>query len=212
MNLIDFILQADPKDFENKSFMAGQSLKNSEKQLFECDEFKNVIRINFIDLPAYLVDDESGEPIAHNREFLGGQTSRKQVVTYKFRPGETAIFNKVVDLYSLQIIKLFNTNEAVSKPGVWIYPTVFNDKFEPLKEVRVLWSPEQLQDAISLINNSNETAKSRLMRMFEQALDSMEPNLPCSYALVIRCSERSMANQIAEKTDSNEFTIDNQIQ
>jgi len=34
--------------------------------------------------------------------------------------------------------------------------------------------------------------KERIMRMFESALESMEPNIECDYYLSIRCSERSI--------------------
>jgi len=30
--------------------------------------------------------------------------------------------------------------------------------------------------------------------MFKDALETMEPNLPCEYAILLRCSERSIAN------------------
>lgn len=201
MNLVDFIVELEKKrvDMLNTTepcCLYGQTLKNFEKQLFECDEFKNVVRINYIDLPSYLVDEESGEPISNNREFLGGKTAYKKVITYKIQPGEKIVFNKVVDLYSLQVFKIFNTNEDVNKPGVWVYPTNYDTTtFAATNQIKVIWDPNQLQEALSLIGNP-ETDKDRLKRMFNQALDSMEPNIPCSYALIVRCSERSTDAEI----------------
>lgn len=215
MNLVELIVDLENKRNKRDAaaifHLSGPSLKNFEKQLFECDEFKNVVRINFIDLPSYLVDEETGEPISSQREFLGGKTSHKDVITFKIKPDEKIVFNKVVDLYSVQVLKIFNTNETISKPGVWIYPTTYNDKFEPLNEIRILWNPEQLQEVLNILSVSKETPKERLKRMFDEALDKMEPNLSCSYVLMVRCSERSTDAKADEGLISGTPVVESQI-
>jgi len=207
MKLVDFVVNADPKDFENKSFMTGQSLKNSEKQLFECEEFKNVARINFLDLPNYLVDNETGEPISASREFLGGDTVVKQVQSYKIYPNQEWKFNKIVDLYSIAIAKIYTKTEDINKPGVWVYPTTYNpETFTQKHQIRVIWDQQQLEQTLTAIG-SDETPKERLLRMFKNALESMEPNLPCEYALLIRCSERSTSLITEDVQPSQELPV-----
>ena len=116
MKLVDFIeeLNKKQKSLSNRAgnsqdpiVLGSENLRMFEKQLFECDEFKNVVRLNFIDLPTYMVDNETGEPISTNREFLGGDTSVKSVVSYKILPNVNLKFNKIVDLYSISISKIY---------------------------------------------------------------------------------------------------------
>ena len=174
--------------------LESTSLKNFEKRLFECEEFKNVARINFLEMPTYLIDEETEEPIALNREFLGGKTKTVQVQSFMVNPENELKFNKIVDLYSIRLNKRFDTSLDVSKPGVWVYPTVYDQStFEATNQIRVIWDPKQLTEALQMVGAS-ETPKQRLMRMFETALDSSESNLPCEYVLTIRCSSRSIVN------------------
>lgn len=206
MKLVDFITELEKKkstlpNSEEMEKIAGgngflldhKSLKNFEKKLFECDEFKNVVRINFIELPNYLVEEETGEPIATNREFLGGNTKLNTVSLFQVNPNQELKFNKIVDLYSIRLNKRFTTKEDIVKPGVWVYPTDYDQQtFAAKNQIRVIWDPAQLNEALKMVGN--ETSKERLMKMFECALDSMEPNIPCEYVLTLRCSARSIAN------------------
>lgn len=194
MKLIDLLIQLDNENtsLNKESHISGPVLKSIEKKLFECEEFKNVVRMNFIDAPVYMVDLDTQEPISLNREYLGGEVKSMQVSTFKFKEGDEIKFNRFIDIYSLQIVKTYNTSAVnIDKPGVWIFPTIYGEGFVPKKEIRIIWSPEQLQDALAMMGKT-ETAKDRLMRMFEDALDSMEPNIPCEYGLIIRGSQRSV--------------------
>lgn len=204
MKLAEFIADLEKKkavmqdgvdvEFLNSFTLGTTSLKSFEKRLFECEEFKNVARINFIEMPHYLIDEETEEPISLNREFLGGKTKTVQVGAFMVNPEKELKFNKIVDLYSIRLNKRFDTSIDVSKPGVWVYPTVYDQvTFEATNQIRVIWDPKQLAEALQMVGHS-ETPKQRLMRMFETALDSVEPNLPCEYVLTIRCSPRSIAN------------------
>jgi hypothetical protein len=200
MKLVDFIADLEKKKAVIQNTPSGgflldsTSLKNFEKKLFECEEFKNVARINFIEMPTYLVDEESGEPIATNREFLGGKTKASEVQSFMVNSGQEIKFNKIVDLYTITLNKRFNSKEDISQPGIWVYPTSYDkDTFEATNQIRVIWDPKQLAEALQMVGNS-ETPKQRLMRMFETALDSAEPNLPCEYVLSLRCSSRSIEN------------------
>jgi len=204
MKLVDFIEELNKKqkslpnrvnNSQDPIVLRSENLKKFEKQLFECDEFKNVVRLNFIDLPSYMVDNETGEPISANRQFLGGDTSAKSVVSYRINPDQELKFNKIVDLYSVSIVKIYTTKtEDISKPGVWVYPTTYNpETFTPKNQIRVIWDQTQLEQTLSAIG-SGETPKDRILRMFKDALDTMEPNLPCEYSILLRCSERSLSN------------------
>lgn len=213
MKLVDFIAELDKKrkslpnrvggNKQEPIVLGSENLRTFEKQLFECDEFKNVVRINFIDLPSYLVDNETGEPISTNRHFLGGDTSVKSVVSYKIFPNQELKFNKIIDLYSISISKIYTKTEDINKPGVWVYPTTYNpETFTPKNQIRVIWDQQQLEQTLSAIG-SDETPKERILRMFKDALETMEPNLPCEYAIHLRCSERSVLNHETEDMEPN---------
>jgi len=58
-------------------------------------------------------------------------------------------------------------------------------------QIRVIWDPDQLKDALTLMGRP-ETPNERIMRMFETALNNMEPNINCEYIMTIRCSSRSI--------------------
>lgn len=210
MKLVEFLakLESQQSQIENAEdkiittnglTLDSKVLSMFEKSLFECDEFKNVIRINYLELPNYLIDKESGEPISGNREFLGGDVTVNQTLSFKALPGQEIKFGKYVDIYTISLHKRFNMSEDVKKPGIWIYPTSFEEQtLAPTNQIRVIWDPEQLKDALALMG-SQETPKDRIMRMFESALDSMEPNISCEYIVEIRCSARSIVS--AEKKE-----------
>ena len=182
-------------------------LKTIEQRLFECDELKNVVRINYLGLPTYLVDKETGEPINVNRNFLGGETTTNTVVEYGFTDDQEIKFNKIVDLYSISLVKTFLAEEDIKKPGVWVYPTTYDEtNFISKNQIRVIWEPSQIEDALRFMGKT-ETVKDRILRMFHDALDSMEPNVPCKYYLQIRCSARSISTQtIAEIVSNASYT------
>jgi len=213
MKLVEFIegLNKKQKTLPNRAsnsqdpiVLGSENLRMFEKQLFECDEFKNVVRLNFIDLPTYMVDNETGEPISVNRQFLGGDTSIKSVASYKITPDVELKFNKIVDLYSISIAKIYTKTEEVTKPGVWVYPTIYNpETFTPKNQIRVIWDQIQLEQTLLTIGNG-ETPKDRILRMFKDALETMEPNLPCEYAILLRCSERSLSNSKVEDINPNQ--------
>jgi hypothetical protein len=196
MKLLDLMIQLDSEGFlpKKESYISGASLRALEKRLFECEEFKNVARINFLDVPTYKIDSDTKEPISLEREY-DGEVELKTTATFKLKQNDEIKLNRYVDIYSLQLIKVYNTSAVnLDKPGVWIFPTTYNlETFIPKNEIRIIWNPEQLQDALMMMGNS-ETSKSRLMRMFEDALDNMETNIPCEYGLFFRGSERSVVS------------------
>lgn len=214
MKLVDFIVDLESRlsAREKPERMIGDALvldssflRKIEPKLFECDEFKNVARLNYVDCPTYLVDEETGEPIITNREFLGGKTISKQVDSYLVNPGQELKFNKIVDLYSISLNRRYLLKEEISKHGVWVYPTSYDEKtFEPTNKIVVIWDPNQLRDALAMVGNS-EKPNDRLKRMFDTALEKMTPNVPCEYVLSLRCSQRSISNyeEISKEIQEN---------
>lgn len=201
MKLIDLIKQVDNGeilalstiDKKDGLKLSGANLKYLENKLFECDEFKNVIRINFLETPTFLAEKETGEPIAVNRNFVGGDVKPQTVVEFNLEEDCTLHLNKMIDVYSIELEKWYNVDSKVDKPGIWILPSKYNEEtFLLRKEVRVIWEPDLLEDALRY-GGGKETVKERLMRMFEQALDSNEPNTSCAYSLKIRFSSRSVS-------------------
>lgn len=188
----------DPKTMDLNT-IAGPYLKTFEKELYQCEEFKNVLRINFLEMPSFIADIETGEPIIFNSNYMGeGDVKNQSVLSYKYDSDEPINFNKIVDIYSITMLKMYDTKSTFNKPGVWSFPTVYNpENSEPSKEIRVIWSPEKMQDAI-VLTNSKESVKMRLMRLFEEALDRDQPNIPFTPKYMIRCSSRSVANKFAE--------------
>lgn len=201
MKLSELLAELEQKGIKKPGFGAlplfdHKILKQFENRFYECEEFKDVVRINFLEMPTYLVDEETGEPIAGHRNYLGGNVKPQNVLNFQFSEGDEIKFGKIVDLYSIAVNKVYDVNFMNSsenrKYGVWNYPVVYDVKtFEPLKEIRVIWSPEQLRDALA-ITESKETVRERLIRMFEEALDRQEPNIPCSSKFLFRCSSRSI--------------------
>ena len=207
MKLSELLAELEQKGIRNPGFgtmpvFDHKILKQFENRLYECEEFKDVVRINFLEMPTYLVDEETGEPIAGHRNYLGGNAKPQSVLSFHFSEGDEVKFGKIVDLYSIAVNKVYDVNFMNSsenrKYGVWNYPTIYDSKtFEPLKEIRVIWSPDQLQDALA-ITESKETVRERLIRMFEEALDRQEPNIPYSSKFLFRCSKRSITNKTPE--------------
>lgn len=226
MKLIDLITQVDKGeilalstiDKQDGLKLSGANLKYLESKIFECDEFKNVIRINFLDSPTYLADKETGEPISVNRNFVGGDVKPHNVVEYRLEEDCTLHLNKMVDIYSIELEKWYGVDTVVDKPGVWVLPTRYgSETFETKKEIRVIWEPNVLQEALKL-SGTRETVKQRLLRMFQEALESNEPNTECSYSLKLRVSSRSVAKiddpaeqeeeiKIAKTNDSDRETL-----
>lgn len=202
MKLIDLIKQVDNGEILDLSIvdrqdglvLSGENLKHLEAKIFECDEFKNVIRINFLENPTFLADKETGEPISVNRNFVGGDVKPQSVAEFNLEEDCVLHLNKMVDIFSIKLEKWYNVDSKIDKPGVWILPSKYNEEtFLLRKEVRVIWEPDLLEDALRY-SGGKETVKERLMRMFEQALDSAEPNTSCAYSLKIRFSSRSVSS------------------
>lgn len=202
MKLIELLKKIEEQKNDNLSeldFMSGNSLnltakelRGYEKNLFECDEFKNVVRINYIDFPTYQVDKQSGEPISINREFLGGDVVANTVSTFQIEQDKEINFSRFIDIYNISLFKKFNPLEENKKPGIWVYPTEFDSTdFSSINQIRVIWDPEKLKDALQFMEKP-ETSKERLLRLFESSLDNMVPNISCDYFINIRCSERSI--------------------
>lgn len=205
MKLIDLLLELE--NTATNDVIQSSVLKQAEERLFECDEFKNVIRVNYVHLPSFLVDRETKEPLVSNKNFIGGETDTINTIVYR-GDSDNIKFNKIVDIYTCAILREYDTEKTKDKIGIWIFPTSYDEKyFTPKNEIRIIWNPIQLQEAIILIGDK-ETPEQRLTRLFADALKS-GPNVPCKYKIEIRCSPRSFLPESSklESPDSTDREI-----
>lgn len=219
-NLIDYLLHLK-KNTENSSAIESLDFKNLseienffgpvlgpnvllneevQKHLLTFEEFKNVKKINVLQFPSYFVNKETGKFANYDEDNLGDKSNYRIALTQTraISPGEFE-FAEEIDIYSIDLTppmydltKLSTINLG---PGVWIMPTTYNSvDFTPLKEIRVVFSPEGLQD-IMFDKTKEEVDKileERILKNVKEALYSKEPNVPAHRKILIRASERSI--------------------
>jgi hypothetical protein len=208
-------LESIEVDSMSMATLGPEELQNEmvQKFLLCFDEFKNVKKINVLKAPVYLGDTKTGAPIEQDEDNLGdkSKTKKYQVVSFNYDPNrESNIeFNEEIDLYCITLsIKIYDPEELnIFKLGVgtWVMPSLYNPvDFTPLKEVRVIFSPEAIQDIFSLENNKDveKEVKKRLMKSFEDAIDNgLKENVPYRRTVLFRVSNRSVKETI-EKNNS----------
>lgn len=195
--------------------LGPEELQNEmvQKFLLCFDEFKNVKKINVLKLPVYLGDAKTGAPIEQDETNLGDKSKTKnyQAVSFNYDPNrESNIeFNEEIDLYSITLsIRIYDPEELnIFKlgAGTWVMPSLYSPvDFTPLREVRVIFSPEAIQDIFSLENKEDveKEVKKRLMKSFEDALDNgLKENVPYRRTILFRTSSRSVKDTV-EKNNS----------
>jgi hypothetical protein len=208
-------LESIEVDSMSMATLGPEELQNEmvQKFLLCFDEFKNVKKINVLKLPMYLGDIKTGAPIEQDETNLGdkSKTKKYQAVSFNYDPNrESNIeFNEEIDLYCITLSpKMYDPEELnIFKLGVgtWVMPSLYNPvDFTPLKEVRVIFSPEAIQDIFSLTNKEDveKEVKKRLMKSFEDAIDNgLKENVPYRRTVLFRVSSRSVKETI-EKNNS----------
>lgn len=191
MKLIDLLLEIEktnPAAFDN-GHLHSKVIEGYKEKFFQCEEFKSVARINYLPTPSFAYDKETNEPLIYNPNFIGGETLSETTTAVAL--DDTATFNKVVDIYSFQIHRVYNKKQEINKPGVWVFPTDYDETdFTATNEVRVIWNPDQMREVMTMLN-SKETVEDRLTRLFAEALKN-GPNIPCDYQVIFRGSARSL--------------------
>ena len=208
-------LESIEVDSMSMATLGPEELQNEmvQKFLLCFDEFKNVKKINVLKAPVYLGDIKTGAPIEQDETNLGdkSKTKKYQVVSFNYDPNrESNIeFNEEIDLYCITLSpKMYDPKELdIFKlgAGTWVMPSLYSSiDFTPLKEVRVIFSPEAIQDIFSLENDKDveKEVKKRLMKSFEDAIDNgLKENVPYRRTVLFRVSNRSVKETI-EKNNS----------
>lgn len=208
-------LESMEVDSMSMATLGPEELQNEmiQKFLLCFDEFKNVKKINVLKLPMYLGDAKTGAPIEQDETNLGDKSKTKQYQTLSFTydPNKefNIEFNEEIDLYSITLsIKIYDPEELnIFKlgPGTWVMPSLYSPvDFTPLKEVRVIFSPEAIQDIFSLENKEDveKEVKKRLMKSFEDALDNgLKENVPYRRTLLFRVSSRSVKDSVEKNNN-----------
>jgi hypothetical protein len=200
-------------DGMNMATLGPEELKNEmiQKFLLSFDEFKNVKKINALEAPSYLVDTKTGAPIEKDESNLGDKNKVKSyaVPSFIYNPNRDLYFefNEEIDLYSISLSpKIYNPEELTSfnlGVGTWVMPTMYDPaNFTPLREIKVVFSPEAIQDILGLKNkeDGDKEVKKRLLKSFEDAIDNgLVENVPYSRNIMFRMSERSIKKGLVEK-------------
>jgi hypothetical protein len=195
--------------------LGPEELQNEmvQKFLLCFDEFKNVKKINVLKAPVYLGDINTGAPIEQDETNLGDKSKTKQyqAVSFSYDPNRefNIEFNEEIDLYSITLsIRIYDPEELnIFKlgAGTWVMPSLYNPvDFTPLREVRVIFSPEAIQDIFSLKNKEDveKEVKKRLMKSFEDALDNgLKENVPYRRTLLFRVSSISVKDSVEKNNN-----------
>jgi hypothetical protein len=193
----------------NMSTLDANALKEEivQKKLLSCDEFKNVKKINIISMPCYHGDLETGQPIEFCDDNLGDKSKAKvfHTVSRNYDPQKHSsdIFNEEIDLYCISLSpRIYDPTKITAENlgiGVWVMPTLYHrNSFEPYKEIRVVFSPETIQDLMS-VNKEDlvEIVKTRILKSVEKAIDEgLKENVPFERTILFRASERSFKKNL----------------
>lgn len=191
--------------------LGPEELQNEmiKKFLLCFDEFKNVKKINALKLPTYLGDVNTGAPIDQDEGNLGDKSKTKSYIvpSFVYNPNRDSNveFNEEIDLYSISLSpKVYDPRELDSFSlgiGTWVMPTMYHPSdFTPLNEIKVVFSPEGIQDILDLKEGGEKEIKKRLMKSFENAIDNgLVANVPYSRNILFRMSERSIKKGLVEK-------------
>ena len=134
----------------------SQTLEPLKDKLLECDEFKNLHSLRFVDTPTFIA---GGQPYV--------------VETYKLT--DVIKFNGVGVLLSIALTpEMYDPNVLIKpvKDGAAISPTFYNPtNFEPYKRIVLEFSPERMQDGIT---NHEEIVRQELHDLLDKVLDNPE--------------------------------------
>jgi hypothetical protein len=157
--LLDEIFKDGPIP-TNQFGMSDYALYGSEKleplkdKLLECDEFKNLYSLRFVDAPTFRAGDEV-----------------YVVETYKLTDDIKFIGSGVILSIALTP-EMYDPNVLLKpvKDGAAISPTFYNPtNFEPYKRIVLEFSPERMQDGIS---NHEEIVRQELHDLLDKVLDN----------------------------------------
>jgi hypothetical protein len=186
-----------------------------QKYLLSLEEFKNVKKINVLKMPTILVDKDTNIPLHMDPDNLGNTENSKSYMlpSYAYRPYDNEREGKVlielaeeIDLYLIDLTPPIYDPNALSTsslgPGVWTMPVIFSpENLQPLKEIKVVYSPESLQDILfdKKPEEVEEILKERIINKVREALNTWKPNVPVLRDIIFRCTERSIKQTVEQK-------------
>ncbi len=170
--LLDEIFKDGPKPINDGSFITDYCLygsKNLEpykQKLLECDEFKGLSDIVFVDLPTF-------------------ELNGKTVIVPTYKVGDETKFKGVGYILSVSLTpKIYDPNKLHTpvKDGAVITPTTYNSQtLEPSKKIVLEFSPEMAQDNVinkilGKVEGSTEDPDSILRKHLHDLLDKVLDN------------------------------------
>lgn len=165
-------------------------------ELLAFDEFKDVKKINILNMPIYKTKKGSNIPISNDDTYLGGETDTIHSVCYKLNDGECTL-NEEIDLYSISLTPVIydpkDINDITNKIGVYRTPLLYDPKtFAPTERISITWSTVGIKDSLGHLTPEEQDIeiRRRLMKMFEDALDG-KCGLPKRRGVIVRISPRS---------------------
>lgn len=159
--LLDEIFKDGPKPINDGSLIfdyclyGSKNLKPHKQKLLECDEFKGLSDIVFVDLPTFE---------------LNGET----VVVPTYRTGDNSKFKGVGYILSVSLTPEMYDPIKVHTPvkdGAVITPTTYNyQTLEPSKKIVLEFSPEKAQDKQMV--NGETILRQELHDLLDKVLDN----------------------------------------
>lgn len=200
-------------DFEPSQIIFHKLPQEAIDLLKTCEEFKDVKQINILHTATFYTK-ENGDPILDEipevkfsleqvapdekgnsslklqSEILGDRPAER-IQSYKLFPNVQ--FNEVIDLYSIDFSPKVYDMETLGK-GVWKGPVgLFYKTFEPQTEIRVVYSPEELQDDYTKTKDKRTTKLYQILEDIKtKMLSGNEPNVPFNRFIILRASARSI--------------------
>ena len=165
-----------------------------EKQLNECDEFKNVTKLVILDTP--FTTNKDGDVIE----------------AHSIKLNDNLKFSGKLYLYAIiRTPEMYNINTMYTpvKDGCCITPTIYNpETFVPVKHIMLAFSPEQLQD--SGMTKDNSTRK-QLHNMLDTILDNQnEYQVRGEHGIILRCIAETIEQdgKIIHRQNMDGITLD----
>lgn len=155
--LLQILFKNGPIDNFNNDIgdylISGDMLKNYKDELMKCDEFSEVLDIQFVTLPSI----ETNNTSTHVKSYIVKEGMKLQ--------------GNVI-LYSISLTpEMYSPNFEIVKNGASISPSIYSPiTFTPYKIISLTWTPELAQD-ISVTFGENELRK-RLHDTLDDILDN----------------------------------------
>lgn len=180
-------------EFLTIPFVMAQ-LKLNPDILKQFDEFKNVKRINFVELPIFSADINTEEPINLDGTYLGGPTKEIFVQNLVFG-NRVDLLNEVVDIYSIDTIDSYDSEANKNLTfGVWQHPIKYNPiNFSSYSKIEVIYSLENIVGEKEISKDeAKKLAKQIILKQVSDLIDSEEVNVFRPKSILLRCSPRSI--------------------